>query len=56
MISMFEASEFKNLKTLEAFKPIIQEIEKEQAEQNKKTEQIKHGLVLLKAGLYWEGV
>lgn len=45
--------EFKNLETLEAFKPIINEIEKEtQTRQSK----IKHGLVLLKNGLYWEGI
>lgn len=46
------AIEFKNLETLEAFKPIIQEIENEN---KKQASELKHGLVLLKAGLYWEG-
>ena len=53
---MFEAIEYKNLETLENFKPIVQEIEQEKTTQQKQTEQIKHGLVLLKAGLYWGGI
>lgn len=48
--------EFQNIETLEAFKPILQELEAEKTAQQKRATEIKHGLVLLKAGLYWGGI
>lgn len=44
--------EFKNLETLEYFKPIINEIE---IQDKSFATKCKRGLVLLKSGLYWEG-
>lgn len=48
--------EFKNIETLEAFKPIIQEIEQSKLKAIEDTKKLKRGLFLLKHGHYWEGI
>jgi hypothetical protein len=45
--------EFVNLETLEAFKPIIQEIENEKTKAQLEQAQAKRVLVLVKAGLWF---
>lgn len=48
--------EFKNIETLETFKPILEEIELEQQKKATEQQKLKRGLYLLKRGHYWEGI